>query len=94
MHPSVSHIQSVVASYFDIPVGEMTSARQWRGVARIRQIAMALAIELTPYSLAQIGRRFGDRDRTTVRHARNVVDRLIASDPEFARAIDQIRGKI
>ena len=66
---TVENIQKTTAEYFKIRVGDLLSARRSRSVARPRQIAMALAKELTTHSLPEIGDAFGGRDHTTVLHA-------------------------
>ena len=66
---SISNIQRVVGEYYKVKVAEFTSKRRSRSVARPRQIAMALAKELTNHSLPEIGDAFGGRDHTTVLHA-------------------------
>jgi len=66
---SVEGIQKTVAEYFKIKVADMHSKRRNRNVARPRQVAMALAKELTQMSLPEIGEAFGNRDHTTVLHA-------------------------
>ena len=66
---SVENIQKTVADYYKIKVSEMFSKKRSRNVARPRQIAMALAKELTHMSLPDIGEAFGGRDHTTVLHA-------------------------
>jgi chromosomal replication initiator protein len=66
---SVENIQKTVADYYKIKVSEMYSKKRSRNVARPRQIAMALAKELTHMSLPDIGEAFGGRDHTTVLHA-------------------------
>ncbi len=72
---SVENIQKTVADYYKIRVSEMYSKKRSRNVARPRQVAMALAKELTPLSLPDIGEAFGGRDHTTVLHAcRKIVD--------------------
>jgi chromosomal replication initiator protein len=58
-----------VADYFKVRVADLLSERRSRSVARPRQIAMALAKELTSHSLPEIGDAFGGRDHTTVLHA-------------------------
>jgi len=65
---SIENIQKTVADYFKIRVGDLLSKRRSRSVARPRQIAMALAKELTNHSLPEIGDAFGGRDHTTVLH--------------------------
>ena len=66
---TVENIQKTVAEYFKIRVADLLSKRRSRSIARPRQIAMALAKELTTHSLPEIGDAFGGRDHTTVLHA-------------------------
>jgi len=66
---SIENIQRTVAEYFKMRVADLLSKRRNRSVARPRQIAMALAKELTNHSLPEIGDAFGGRDHTTVIHA-------------------------
>ena len=82
---SIDNIQRIVADYYKIKVSDMYSKKRSRTVARPRQMAMALAKELTQLSLPDIGDAFGGRDHTTVLHAcRKIVD-LRASNPEISR---------
>jgi len=78
--PSILRIQQRVAEAYAIPLIEMTSQRRSRIVARPRQVAMYLAKTLTPRSLAEIGRRFGGRDHTTVIHAVRQIEKLMMAD--------------
>ncbi|MEQ1592726.1 MAG: chromosomal replication initiator protein DnaA [Thiobacillaceae bacterium] len=72
---SVENIQKTVADFYKIKVADMYSKTRTRNLARPRQIAMALAKELTNQSLPEIGESFGGRDHTTVLHAcRKVVE--------------------
>jgi chromosomal replication initiator protein len=66
---SIDNIQKTVADYYKIRITDMHSKKRSRAVARPRQIAMALAKELTQLSLPEIGSNFGGRDHTTVLHA-------------------------
>jgi chromosomal replication initiator protein len=66
---TTENIQKTVAEYFKIRVADLLSKRRSRSIARPRQIAMALAKELTTHSLPEIGDAFGGRDHTTVLHA-------------------------
>ena len=77
---SVENIQKTVADYYKIKVAEMYSKKRSRNVARPRQIAMALAKELTQMSLPDIGDAFGGRDHTTVLHACRKVALLKSTD--------------
>lgn len=90
----IARIQQVVADFFRIPEAEMKSARRARYVARPRQIAMYLARELTPKSLPDIGRYFGDRDHTTVIHAIKQVERLRKEDPDFRVDVEVLRERL
>lgn len=73
---TVDNIQKTVADYYKIRVGDLLSKRRNRSIARPRQVAMALAKELTNYSLPEIGDAFGGRDHTTVLHACNKIHEL------------------
>jgi len=84
---SVENIQKTVADYYKIKVSEMYSKKRSRNVARPRQIAMALAKELTHLSLPDIGEAFGGRDHTTVLHACRKIANLRASNTDLTRDI-------
>ena len=66
---TIDNIQKIVAGYFKIRVADLLAKRRSRSITRPRQIAMALAKELTNHSLPEIGDAFGGRDHTTVIHA-------------------------
>ena len=66
---TIENIQKTVAEYYKMKVADLLSKRRSRSVARPRQMAMALAKELTNHSLPEIGDAFGGRDHTTVLHA-------------------------
>ena len=82
---SIDNIQKTVADYYKIKVSEMYSKKRVRSLARPRQVAMALAKELTPMSLPEIGEAFGGRDHTTVLHACRKVRELVEADQLIAR---------
>ena len=73
---SIENIQKTVADYFKIRVGDLLAKKRSRSIARPRQIAMALAKELTNHSLPEIGDAFGGRDHTTVLHACRRIETL------------------
>lgn len=77
---SIENIQKTVAEYFKIKIADLYSKRRSRSVARPRQIAMALAKELTNHSLPEIGDAFGGRDHTTVLHACRKIAELRVGD--------------
>ena len=82
---SIDNIQKTVADYYKIKVAEMYSKKRSRAVARPRQLAMALAKELTQLSLPVIGDAFGGRDHTTVIHACRKIEELRGLDANIAR---------
>ena len=88
---SIDEIQRKVAEHFNIRVADMSSARRSRAVARPRQVAMYLAKQLTTRSLPEIGRKFGNRDHTTVIHGVNKVNELIQIDRAFADDVELLR---
>lgn len=73
---SLGNIQTTVADYYKLKVNDLLSPRRSRSVARPRQLAMALAKELTNHSLPEIGEAFGGRDHTTVIYACNKINSL------------------
>ena len=77
---SIENIQKTVADYFNIRASDLLSSKRSRTIARPRQVAMALAKELTNHSLPEIGDAFGGRDHTTVLHATRKVAELRDSD--------------
>ena len=85
-------IQNIVSNYFNIALSDMLSQRRSRPLARPRQIAMYLAKKMTSRSLPEIGRRFANRDHTTVIHAVKTITRLSDQDDEMKKNINQIKS--
>ena len=81
---SIDNIQRTTAEYFNIKIGDLLSKRRNRSIARPRQLAMALAKELTNHSLPEIGDAFGGRDHTTVLHACSKVVELRSTSFDIA----------
>jgi chromosomal replication initiator protein len=77
---TIENIQKTVAEYYKIRIADLLSKRRSRSIARPRQVAMALAKELTNHSLPEIGDAFGGRDHTTVLHACRRVKELRETD--------------
>jgi hypothetical protein len=92
--PSIRLIQRIVANEFDISVNALLAHRRTHPLVRCRQIAMWLAKTLTLQSLPEIGRRFANRDHTTVLHAVRKIDALRAADPELEAELDRLRKRI
>jgi chromosomal replication initiator protein len=88
---TIEEIQKKVAEHWNIRLTDMSSARRARAVARPRQVAMYLAKQLTSRSLPEIGRKFGNRDHTTVMHAVARVTDLINRDVAFAEDVELLR---
>ena len=81
---SLDNIQRTVAEYYKIKVADLMSRRRSRSVARPRQVAMALAKELTNHSLPEIGDSFGGRDHTTVLHGCRKIKELRESNSDIS----------
>jgi len=88
---TIEEIQKRVAEHWNIRLTDMSSARRARAVARPRQVAMYLAKQLTSRSLPEIGRKFGNRDHTTVMHAVSRVTELMERDNAFAEDVELLR---
>ncbi|MDY7219845.1 chromosomal replication initiator protein DnaA [Denitrificimonas sp. JX-1] len=80
---SIDNIQRTVAEYYKIKISDILSKRRSRSVARPRQVAMALAKEITNHSLPEIGDAFGGRDHTTVLHACRKIAELCETDADI-----------
>lgn len=80
---SIDNIQRTVAEYYKIKISDLLSKRRSRSVARPRQVAMALAKELTNHSLPEIGNAFGGKDHTTVLHACRKIEELKKTDVDI-----------
>lgn len=85
---TIEDIQKKVAERYNIKVSDMSSARRVRSMARPRQVAMYLSKALTPRSLADIGKKFGKKDHTTVMHAVKKVEEISKVDAEFKEEVD------
>jgi len=88
---TIDEIQRRVAEHYNMRIGDMVSARRARAVARPRQVAMYLAKQLTSRSLPEIGKKFGNRDHTTVMHACTRIHELITADSSFAEDVNLLK---
>ena len=87
---TIDNIQRVVSEYYKVKLSELLSKRRSRSIARPRQVAMALAKELTSHSLPEIGEAVGGRDHTTVLHACRKVKELQETSREISDDIKQL----
>lgn len=88
---TINNIQKTVAEYFKMRVSDLHSKRRNRQITRPRQMAMALAKELTNHSLPDIGDAFGGRDHTTVLHACRKVEELIRADAKVGEDYNNLQ---
>ncbi len=91
---TIEKIQNVTSNFFGINLEEMLSQRRSRPLARPRQIAMYLAKKLTTRSLPEIGRKFANRDHTTVIHAVKTVDKLSQNNEDIKKNVEEIKSII
>jgi chromosomal replication initiator protein len=87
----IEDILKVVSRHFGVSRGDILSQRRHRSVVRPRQIGMYLAKQLTTRSLPEIGRRFGNRDHTTVLHAIRKIDGEITGNPRLKDEIEELK---
>ncbi len=87
---TIDNIQRVVSEYYKVKMSELLSKRRSRSIARPRQVAMALAKELTNHSLPEIGEAFGGRDHTTVLHACRKVKELQETNRDIGEDVKQL----
>jgi chromosomal replication initiator protein len=90
----VEDILRIVSRHYAVPKAEILSDRRHRSVVRPRQIGMYLAKQLTSRSLPEIGRRFGNRDHTTVLHAIRKIDRELSGDPRLKDEIEELKRQL
>ncbi len=91
---SIDRIQNVTSNFFSINLEDMLSQRRSRPLARPRQIAMYLAKKLTTRSLPEIGRKFANRDHTTVIHAVKTIDKISQTNDEMRKNIEELKSLI
>ncbi len=91
---SIANIQKAVADYYGLQLKEMLGDKRTRSLARPRQMAMALAKELTEHSLPEIGHQFGNRDHTTVMHAHRKIKELRESDSKLHEDWEKLVRKL
>ena len=90
---TIDNIKRTVASYYNIRVGDLNSPRRTRSLARPRQVAMALAKELTQHSLPEIGEAFG-KDHTTVLHACRKISALRQDDLKIREDYENLQRQL
>ena len=84
----IDDILRIVSKHFGVNRSDLLSSRRNRSIVRPRQIGMYLAKQLTSRSLPEIGRRFGNRDHTTVLHAIRKIDQLMKDDSSLQEEVD------
>jgi chromosomal replication initiator protein len=90
----VEDILRIVSRHFAVSKADILSDRRHRSVVRPRQIGMYLAKQLTSRSLPEIGRRFGNRDHTTVLHAIRKIDREMGDNPHLKDEIEELKRQL
>jgi chromosomal replication initiator protein len=91
---TIERIQQAVGEFFGVSVPDLTGDKRAQAVVYPRQIAMYLARELTDLSLPKIGRKFGNKDHTTVMYAATKITRLLKDDPEAFRTVQELTARI
>lgn len=92
--PTIDLIRRTVSKFYDVSIQDMISQRKTAEVVRVRMVAIFISRELTTHSLPEIGRRFGNRDHTTILHAERKIRSLIAVDEKLAQDIQTLKSAI
>ncbi|MFO1069903.1 MAG: chromosomal replication initiator protein DnaA [Geminicoccaceae bacterium] len=91
---TIEEIQKAVVEHYGLKIADMSSSRRSRAIARPRQVAMFLSKALTTRSLPEIGKRFGNRDHTTVMHAVRQIEALSEKDTQLANDVEQLKRRL
>ena len=92
--PSLDNIKRATMRHYELTKSEIESASKSRSICAPRQVAMYLCREMTDKSLPQIARAFCKKDHTTVIHAWRKVKKLMQTDPEMVRQVEQVRETV
>ena len=92
--PKIEDILRIISRHFGVSKGDLLSQRRHRSVVWPRQIGMYLAKQLTARSLPEIGRRFGNRDHTTVLHAIRKIEGEINGNPRLRDELDELKKQL
>jgi chromosomal replication initiator protein len=90
----IEDIIRVVSRHYGVSKQDILSERRHRSIVWPRQIGMYLAKQLTSRSLPEIGRRYGDRDHTTVLHAIRKVDKELTINPRLVEEIEELKRQL
>ena len=92
--PDVTTIQQVTAKYFDVSVESLRGKRRTSQVALARQVAMYIAKQMTGLTLVEIGRRFGNRDHSTVIYTLGRVNEELRCNESLRQLIERIQAEL
>ncbi|OIJ21922.1 chromosomal replication initiation protein DnaA [Anaerobacillus alkalidiazotrophicus] len=91
---TISDIQRVVGEHYNIKLDDFKAKKRTKNVAFPRQIAMYLSREMTEFSLPKIGSEFGGRDHTTVIHAHEKISKMLGTDHELQKQLEEIKEQL
>ena len=90
----VETIQRVVALKYNVDVKDLKGEKKNASIVMPRQVAMYLACVMTDMSSTDIGRAFGNRDHSTVLHARKKIEAKVSDDPFFLELVNKLQSDI
>ncbi|MGR3467883.1 MAG: chromosomal replication initiator protein DnaA [Shimia sp.] len=88
---TVEEIQRKVCDHYNIKITDLVGPKRLRAFARPRQVAMYLSKRMTQRSLPEIGRKFGNRDHTTIMHGVKRIEELMSQDSQIADDLETLR---
>jgi chromosomal replication initiator protein len=90
----IDDILRIISRHYAVSKADILSQRRHRSVVWPRQIGMYLAKQLTARSLPEIGRRFGDRDHTTVLHAIRKIDKELTANTRLRDELEELKKQL
>lgn len=91
---NADRIQEVTAAHFHLTIEDLKSSRRTKEINLARQVAIFLCCELTSLSTPRLGELFGNRDHTTILHARDKIEALLESDQNIQSVIEEIKNSL
>lgn len=91
---TVEEIQKTVATYYNVKVADLRSAKRLKTLVLPRQVAMYIARQMTSSSFPEIGEKFGGKDHSTIIYAIKKMEKLLEDDQQLKVAVEAIRGML
>lgn len=91
---TIDLIQSEVERFYGITHEDMISGKRSQSIAKPRHIAIYLSRYMTEESLQTIGKKFGNRDHTTMMHSVRKIEQDLTEDRNLFDQLERLRNII